>query len=201
MFFLRNVNFIKKLIKLAFQLFAMKKIVLILVTVLFTNCSPTDSVTPILNTCPTTDLGITANYQYLSQNFNPVFGWTNSVWGWKKTGTELVIAQAPNPNSGFFSGVDDVFYFKMENNCVSFVKLVSQPYSECYTISIDANGNTTGGPPPPSIYTANNFELQEWSENERIVGKYTINTTYPNGTVSTTELKLWVNFDLSNQLN
>lgn len=133
--------------------------------------------------CPTVPLGITQDYNFLWQDYdsatNPE---PNPQWSWLRYADTLKISI--NIPTGGESGAWEELLFKLENNCVRFIKKVDY-YGDDEEV-FDENGNLIYGGLQITEDSSGFFELQEWIPDRRIVGQYTNNAVVPGVT------KFWV---------
>ncbi len=134
--------------------------------------------------CPTSNLGITQANRLLFPNQPANVLPESPIWQWNKHLDTLRIA-VDMPTGGE-SGERLTFFFKIENDCPRFIKMVDI-YSDDEVV-IDADtGEVIYGGDSVTTSTLPNFELQEWTEQDRIVGEYYF-------TNSSNAYKFWVDF-------
>ena len=160
--------------------------------ILFLNCETNKQEDFNTKNCTTSNLNITENHQFLWENYNPnTYPEPNPKWKWNINGDTLKIKI--NIPTGGPSGRYMTIFFKPENDCLSFIKLNDVYQGD--QVVLDDNDNVIDCDCTIQEYIEQNFELQEWIPNEKIVGKYTMSNS------SNDELKFWVAFNSENHFN
>ncbi len=125
--------------------------------------------------CSTSNLGITDDFRYLNPN-QPHNSLENSVWRWNIHSDTLIVATFPTGPMDFQEEIK--LYFKIQNDCPVFIKYENK--------TVNLRDGSVGN---ENIINQPNFELQEWDNQQRIVGKYHFNANN-----QTQEYKFWVDF-------